>query len=147
MAPQPIHILPRGGDASSNIVLYIAGFSIAGVVILGAATWLAIRFLKQRARRNDEDNRGAAFLNVRGLVREAGEKGQGEGLPKYGYQCSSLMLDTPINCVLTTFFYRPTIVISTASKAICSQGPIWVLKESSCLAVLSPGRTLQNRKS
>ena len=38
----------------------------------------------------NEDGRGAAFLNVRGLVREDGEKG--EALPKYGYQCSTSAL-------------------------------------------------------
>ena len=104
MAPHPIRILPRDGDTASTIALYVAGFSIAGVVALGAGVWLTIRFLKQRARRSDEDSRGAAFLNVRGLVREAGEKYQSETLPKYEYQCSIPMLDTLINCVLTTFF-------------------------------------------
>lgn len=85
MAPQPIHnLLPRDGNDTSTD-LYIAGFTIAGVIGLGAAAWLTIRFLRQRARRSDEDNRGAAFLNVRGLVKEAGEKGQDESLPKYEY--------------------------------------------------------------
>jgi len=124
MAPQLIHILPRAGDVSSNTVLYIVGFSIAGLVVLGAGTWLTIRFLRQRARQNAEDNRGASFLNVRGLVRDAGEKDQGEDLPKYECQCSSLMPNALIDCVLTTFLFRPMTVISTASKAICSQGPI-----------------------
>lgn len=81
MAPQPIHILPRAGGVSSATGLYIAGFVIAGVVLLGAAIWLTIRFLKKRAQRNSEDNRGAAFLNVRGLVREDGEKDKDEALP------------------------------------------------------------------
>jgi len=74
MAPQPIHILPRAGDGSSSTGLYIAGFSVAGVVLIAAAAWLVIRFLRKRAQRNSEDKRGAAFLNVRGLVREDGEK-------------------------------------------------------------------------
>jgi len=86
MAPQPIHILPRDGGGSSKTGLYVAGFVIAGVVMIGAVAWLTIRFLRQRARWGDEDNRGAAFLNVRGLVREDGEKGEVGPLPKYGYR-------------------------------------------------------------
>jgi hypothetical protein len=104
MAPQLIHILPRDGPMSSNTALYIVGFSIAGIVVFGAAAWLTIKFLRQRARRCDEDRRGAAFLNIRGLVRDVGEKAQDEAPPKYGYQFSISMLDLLINCVLTTFF-------------------------------------------
>jgi hypothetical protein len=63
------------------MALYIAGFVVAGLIAIGVAAWLTIRFLRQRARRNDEDSRGAAFLNVRGLVREDGEKGTDEALP------------------------------------------------------------------
>lgn len=86
MASQTIHILARDGGGSSNTTLYIIGFVIAGVSILGATAWLAIRFIRRRARRSDEENRGAAFLNVRGLVREIGEKDQDDALPKYGHQ-------------------------------------------------------------
>ncbi|KAF9648734.1 hypothetical protein BDM02DRAFT_2068285 [Thelephora ganbajun] len=82
MAPQPIHILSRTDDSgSSNTPLYIAGFSVAGVIAIGAAIWLTIRFLRKRARERDEDNRGAAFLNVRGLVREDDEKREDESFP------------------------------------------------------------------
>ena len=93
MASQTIHILARDGGGSSNTTLYIVGFIIAGAIILGAAAWLAVRLMRKRARRNDEENRGAAFLNVRGLVKEAGEKGQDDVLPKYGYQCFISALD------------------------------------------------------
>src|ERR1700753_440694 len=84
MAPQPIHIIARGGGMSSSTGVYVAGFVVAGLVLTGAASWLAIRFLRKRAQRKDEDNRGAAFLNVRGLVREDGEKTEGDALPRYG---------------------------------------------------------------
>lgn len=104
MAPQPIHILPRDENGSSQTGLYVAGFVVAGAIVIGAAAWLTIRFLRQRARRSDEDNRGAAFLNVRGLVKEDDEKGQDETVPKYGYQCSTFVVDTLTNCILTTFF-------------------------------------------
>ena len=104
MAPQPIHILPRDESDSSKTGLYIAGFVVAGMVVLGAAAWVAIRFLRRRARRSDEDNRGASFLNVRGLVREDSEKGQDNPLPKYVHQYSTSTFDTLIDCVLTTFF-------------------------------------------
>lgn len=81
MAPQPIHILPRAGSGSSSTPLYIAGFVIAGVVFIAGVGWLTVRFLRKRAQRNGEDNRGAAFLNVRGLVREDGEKNGEDALP------------------------------------------------------------------
>jgi len=124
MAPQPIHILPRDGAGSPKAGLYIAGFVVAGLVTLGAAAWLTIRFLRQRARANDEDNRGASFLNVRGLVREGGEKGEDDALPKYGYERSTIILDLAINSVLTGISYFPIIAILMVSKAICSRGPI-----------------------
>jgi len=82
MAPRPIRILPRDGD-SSRSGLYTAGFVIAGLIIVGVAGCLAIRFLRQRARNRDEDRRGAAFLNVRGLVKDDGEKGEDDVLPRY----------------------------------------------------------------
>ena len=146
MAPQPIHILPRDEDGSSKTALYTAGFVIAGMVILGVVAYLTIRYLRQRARKNGEDSRGAAFLNIRGLVREDSEKDQGESLPKYGYQSFTPVLDSVINCVLTRVFYFPIIVIFMVSRPICSRGPILVPKESSCLAASSPGRTLRNRR-
>jgi len=96
-------MLPRDETSSSKTGLYIAGFVVAGVLIMGAVAWLTIRFLRRRARRDDEDNRGAAFLNVRGLVRDDGEKGEVEALPKYGYQLFISMFDLLINRVLATF--------------------------------------------
>jgi len=119
MAPQPIHILPRAGGGSSSTPLYIAGFVIAGVFLIAGVGWLTIRFLRKRAQRNGEDNRGAAFLNVRGLVREDGEK-NGEGaLPKYGLQSRvRFCLSTEF---LPIFFKFPIIVISRVSRAICSR--------------------------
>ena len=88
MAPQSINILRRDEESSSKN-LYIVGFVVAGLAIAGVAVWLTIRFLRQRARRNGEDNRGVAFLNVRGLVKD-GEKANDDPLPKYGLQCSTL---------------------------------------------------------
>ena len=79
------------------MALYIAGFVVAGLIAIGVAAWLTIRFLRQRARRNDEDSRGAAFLNVRGLVREDGEKGTDEALPKYVCQSLASARDLVIN--------------------------------------------------
>lgn len=116
MAPQPIHVFPRAGDGSSSTGLYVAGFVVAGVVLMGAAAWLTIRFLRKRAQRDAEDNRGAAFLNVRGLIKEDDEKNGDEPLPRYGCQfhlCYN---------ALTRIFYPPIIAIFTASKAMCSRG-------------------------
>lgn len=81
MAPQPIHIFPRSGGMSSSTEVYVAGFVVAGLFLLGATAWLTIRFLRKRAQRKEEDKRGAAFLNIRGLIREDGEK-NGDSLPK-----------------------------------------------------------------
>lgn len=82
MAPQPIRILPRAGNGSSATTpIYIVGFVIAGVILTGAAAWFAVRFMRKRAQRNGEDSRGAAFLNVRGLVREDGEKNGDDAVP------------------------------------------------------------------
>ena len=146
MAPQLIRILPRDGDGSKS-GLYIAGFVIAGLIILGVVVCLTIRFLRQRARNNAEDNRGAAFLNVRGLVREDGEKEKEDALPKYGYKCSISRALFVIDGILTRILRPPTTVTSLASNPTCSQGPTLAAKELSCLAVLSQRQPLRNKKS
>lgn len=118
MAPQPIRILPRAGGDSSSTGLYVAGFLVAGLVFIGAVAWLTVRFLRKRAQRNAEDKRGAAFLNVRGLIREDGEKNGEDTLPEYGHQFHFLF----INPVLTHVPSFPMVAMYSVSKAICFQG-------------------------
>jgi hypothetical protein len=50
--------------------VYVAGFVIVGLAILGLSVWLAIRIRRKRSKAARDDLRGAAFLSVRGLVRE-----------------------------------------------------------------------------
>lgn len=60
--------------SSSLGSIYIAGFVTAGVIILGIAFWLAFRAYTKRARAKRDEDRGAAFLSVRGLVKEGDEE-------------------------------------------------------------------------
>ncbi|EIN04826.1 hypothetical protein PUNSTDRAFT_128082 [Punctularia strigosozonata HHB-11173 SS5] len=51
----------------------IAGICVASVVAFSLALWLGIRTFRKRAQNKREDARGAAFLNVRGLVKEGSD--------------------------------------------------------------------------
>lgn len=52
----------------------IGGIVIAAVLAVGAAVALLFRFFRKRASSKRETERGTAFLNVRGLVREDDQK-------------------------------------------------------------------------
>ncbi|KAK0228847.1 hypothetical protein IW262DRAFT_645398 [Armillaria fumosa] len=56
--------------SSSLRPIYIAGFVVVGVLLLGVALWLAIRTYRRRAQAKREESLGAAFLSVKGLVRD-----------------------------------------------------------------------------
>ncbi|KAK0483982.1 hypothetical protein IW261DRAFT_1583211 [Armillaria novae-zelandiae] len=56
--------------SSSLRPIYIAGFVVVGVLLLGVALWLAIRTYRRRAQAKREETLGAAFLSVKGLVRD-----------------------------------------------------------------------------
>ncbi|PBK78500.1 hypothetical protein ARMSODRAFT_924877 [Armillaria solidipes] len=56
--------------SSSLRPIYIAGFVVVGVLLLGVALWLGIRTHRRRAQAKREENLGAAFLSVKGLVRD-----------------------------------------------------------------------------
>ncbi|TFK40285.1 hypothetical protein BDQ12DRAFT_490822 [Crucibulum laeve] len=76
-----IHLLRRDDSDSSPLnPIYIAGFAVVGAIVLGVAIWLALRFHRKRAAAKREETRGAAFLSVRGLVKE-GEKDENEHSP------------------------------------------------------------------
>ncbi|KAF8837257.1 hypothetical protein BDN67DRAFT_973182 [Paxillus ammoniavirescens] len=69
MAPR---IFPR--DDSSNALsstnyIYVAGFTIAGLVVLAVSLWVLIRYQRRRMSKKRCEERGAAFLHVRGVVR------------------------------------------------------------------------------
>ncbi|KAK0211045.1 hypothetical protein DFS33DRAFT_1297100 [Desarmillaria ectypa] len=57
-------------SSSSLRPIYIAGFVVVGVLLLGVALWLPIRRNRRRAQAKREENLGAAFLSVKGLFRD-----------------------------------------------------------------------------
>lgn len=78
-----LHLFSRDASSSSGLnPIYIAGFIIAGVTVLGVGLWIALRMQKRRAASKSETQRGAAFLSVRGIVRDD-EKEYVLGLPPY----------------------------------------------------------------
>ncbi|KAJ4476205.1 hypothetical protein J3R30DRAFT_414275 [Lentinula aciculospora] len=61
-------------ENSSLSPIYIAGIALIGTIIMGTVAWLTVRQLRKRSRSKRENERGAAFLSVRGVVREGREK-------------------------------------------------------------------------
>ncbi|KAJ3859032.1 hypothetical protein EV359DRAFT_51436 [Lentinula novae-zelandiae] len=61
-------------NASSLSPIYIAGISLIGTIVIGVVVWLTVRHIRKRSRSKRENERGAAFLSVRGVVREDQEK-------------------------------------------------------------------------
>ncbi|PBK92881.1 hypothetical protein ARMGADRAFT_929500 [Armillaria gallica] len=62
--------------------IYIAGFVVVGVLLLGVALWLAVRTHRRRAQAKREENLGAAFLSVKGLVRDGDVQAEKAPLPE-----------------------------------------------------------------
>ncbi|KAF8986594.1 hypothetical protein BDQ17DRAFT_1436194 [Cyathus striatus] len=91
-------------DSSSFKSEYIAGSVIAGFIVLGVAIWLIIRFYRTRAAEKREDQRGATFLSVRGIVKEGEPDPNEEKLP------SSTLQPTPRNA-FTRDKLTPSIVL------------------------------------
>lgn len=74
-------------DTTESSQTTLLGISIiafvSGLIVLAVAIWFVIRFFRRRAQEERIANRGAAFLSVRGLVKESDttvEKGE-KGLP------------------------------------------------------------------
>lgn len=72
-----IALFDRAGGSTSAAqddrgisAMYIVGFAIAGVVVLGIILWLGIHLYRKRRERQRQDRMGTAFLSVRGLVKE-----------------------------------------------------------------------------
>lgn len=66
-------------DNSSSVLgmskgLYIAGFTLVGILVGGLSLWLLVRCYKKRMSEKRNDERGAAFLHVKG-IRKAGDNG------------------------------------------------------------------------
>jgi len=63
--------LPSSANSSSiSNPIYAAGIVIAIVIVLGISAWLGLRVFKKRAAAKRESKMGAAFLSVKGLVRD-----------------------------------------------------------------------------
>lgn len=65
--------------ASDMSVTYIVGFVIAGATIFALAIWIGIRLYRKKLAKRRQENLEAAFLSVRGLVREKAQP-TGNGL-------------------------------------------------------------------
>lgn len=62
-------------DSSSTLnPVYIAGIALISAIVLGVVIWLSVRQIRIRSRNKRENARGAAFLSVRGVVKEGEEK-------------------------------------------------------------------------
>lgn len=74
-------------DTTESSQTTLLGISIiafvSGLIVLGVAVWFVIRFFRRRAQKERIANRGAAFLSVRGLVKESDSmvEKSGKGLP------------------------------------------------------------------
>ena len=69
----------NSGDASDilpvSTIVFIVGLSLAGLLIVIALLWIALRFFRHKSQAKREEERGVAFLNVRGVIREMNEPG------------------------------------------------------------------------
>ncbi|KAJ3500956.1 hypothetical protein NLJ89_g9561 [Agrocybe chaxingu] len=76
----PIHVLKRSDDYSTiSNPIYIAGIVVVGVIALGVGLWLSLRVYRKRAMRKRQENMGAAFFSVKGLVPEGGDPEKADG--------------------------------------------------------------------
>ena len=84
MAPTPILEkrvnTAQGALGSSTSTIAYVGFGIAACVGLAIAIILTVVWYRKRARRAREDERGAAFLTVKGVIKEDSTS---EPLPAY----------------------------------------------------------------
>ncbi|TFK49604.1 hypothetical protein OE88DRAFT_1809337 [Heliocybe sulcata] len=77
MAPSPL--FPRddetsGALSSASVSYIIAGCTLIGFIMLGLAVYLLLRFIRSKSKKQREESRGAAFLNVRGVVEDKEDK-------------------------------------------------------------------------
>lgn len=52
----------------------IVGIVVAVVIALSAAIWVLVRTIRKKGASKMQEERGAAFLNVRGLVKEGDDQ-------------------------------------------------------------------------
>ncbi|KAH9481448.1 hypothetical protein JR316_0005974 [Psilocybe cubensis] len=60
--------------------IYLAGLIVAIVILVGAGLWMGLRFFRKRMAAKRQEKTGAAFLSVKGLVRDdPNQEGEKEG--------------------------------------------------------------------
>lgn len=59
-------------SASLSNPIYLAGLIVALVILAVVGGWLGLRYYRKRQAAKRESQMGAAFLNVKGLIREGG---------------------------------------------------------------------------
>jgi hypothetical protein len=87
-----IHVLRRSeSDESASLSnpIYLAGLIVALVILSIAGGWMGLRYYRKRQAAKRESQMGAAFLNVKGLVREGGSLDEKDG----SLQCVSLSFE------------------------------------------------------
>ncbi|PPQ69158.1 hypothetical protein CVT26_003531 [Gymnopilus dilepis] len=67
-----VHVFSRSGSSNSAIdsTTVIAGVVVVAVIVVGLAIWMGLRMYRKRMAIKRETERGAAFLSVKGLVRD-----------------------------------------------------------------------------
>jgi len=74
MAPQLTVFSRDAGSSQSPLTpITIVGIVIACLLAVGLSTWLGIHFYRKRLSRAREEERTAAFLSIKGIVRESEE--------------------------------------------------------------------------
>lgn len=73
MAPYVALAARANADGSSGGLPTIAiiGFIVAGLLLLAVGIWFLVSFIRKRAQKKREAERGAAFLTVKGVVKES----------------------------------------------------------------------------
>lgn len=52
-------------------VIVVVGFGVAGALLLFVVIWISLKACRKRAKKRREDARGAAFLTVKGVMKES----------------------------------------------------------------------------
>lgn len=64
-----VQLSPRGGSPSGFNPIYIVGFIVAGVIIMGAVTFFIVKVLRRTAAKRIE-KREAVFSSVHAIMRD-----------------------------------------------------------------------------
>lgn len=119
--------------------IYIVGFTLAGLLAATSILWLALRFFRRKLQAKRAEERGAAFLNVQGVVREMNE-------PVSQFLSQSTTVVFPQKAVVPAQIARPSRhdhVPSSEVPAACAAP----LPRPRALSSLNPSHSRQSRSS